>query len=127
MFGADGLPKAAFPHGWKGTRGLYVAGMSKRGLKGTAFEARQIAHEISSSYEKHIFVCPLPPPAATAAGATSCPTATASWKLIGIVNPSTQGHRTSAAAAAMASCPTATASWKRLGIANPSTQGHRTR
>uniref|UniRef100_A0ACD5VJV5 Uncharacterized protein n=1 Tax=Avena sativa TaxID=4498 RepID=A0ACD5VJV5_AVESA len=42
----DGLPRKAFPNGWKGERGLYSVGLTRRGLMGTSLDARRIAHDI---------------------------------------------------------------------------------
>ncbi|KAM3351218.1 hypothetical protein ACQJBY_023305 [Aegilops geniculata] len=42
----DGLPRKAFPNGWKGERGLYSVGLTRRGLMGTSVDARRIAHDI---------------------------------------------------------------------------------
>lgn len=42
----DGLPRKAFPNGWKGGRGLYSVGFTRRGLMGTSADARRIAHDI---------------------------------------------------------------------------------
>lgn len=44
----DGLPKMAFPNGWKGERGLYAVGFTKRGLLGTSMDAKNIANDIES-------------------------------------------------------------------------------
>ncbi|CAL1359516.1 unnamed protein product [Linum trigynum] len=42
----DGLPRRAFPNGWKGENGLFAVGFTKRGLLGAAIDARRIAEEI---------------------------------------------------------------------------------
>ncbi|KAF7023603.1 hypothetical protein CFC21_036087 [Triticum aestivum] len=42
----DGLPRKAFPNGWKGEGGLYSVGLTRRGLMGTSVDARRIAHDI---------------------------------------------------------------------------------
>ncbi|KAK3161856.1 hypothetical protein QOZ80_1BG0082330 [Eleusine coracana subsp. coracana] len=42
----DGLPRKAFPNGWKGEKGLYSVGFTRRGLMGTSVDARRIAHDI---------------------------------------------------------------------------------
>ncbi|BAS95011.1 indole-3-pyruvate monooxygenase YUCCA2 [Oryza sativa Japonica Group] len=47
----DGLPRKAFPNGWKGERGLYSVGFSRRGLMGTAADARRIAHDIHMQWK----------------------------------------------------------------------------
>ncbi|KAJ7278587.1 hypothetical protein O6H91_22G026200 [Diphasiastrum complanatum] len=46
VFSDDGFPKC----GWKGRRGLYVAGLSKKGLLGCAQDARLIAEDIKKAY-----------------------------------------------------------------------------
>ncbi|KAG2558922.1 hypothetical protein PVAP13_8NG328500 [Panicum virgatum] len=50
MLNDDGLPKHEFPDHWKGTNGLYCAGLAKRGLAGIALDAKNIANDIFSSY-----------------------------------------------------------------------------
>ncbi|WOK97207.1 hypothetical protein Cni_G05915 [Canna indica] len=47
----DGLPKRAFPDGWKGERGLYAVGFTKRGLLGASMDARRIAQDIEQSWK----------------------------------------------------------------------------
>uniref|UniRef100_A0A0D9WIW8 Flavin-containing monooxygenase n=1 Tax=Leersia perrieri TaxID=77586 RepID=A0A0D9WIW8_9ORYZ len=47
----DGLPRKAFPNGGKGERGLYSVGFSRRGLMGTAADARRIAHDIDMQWK----------------------------------------------------------------------------
>ncbi|CAN0901587.1 Indole-3-pyruvate monooxygenase YUCCA6 [Linum grandiflorum] len=42
----DGLPRKAFPNGWKGENGLFAVGFTKRGLFGACMDARKIAEEI---------------------------------------------------------------------------------
>lgn len=43
----DGMPKKAFPNGWKGENGLYAVGFTKRGLLGASIDAKRIAEDIS--------------------------------------------------------------------------------
>ncbi|XP_020585723.1 indole-3-pyruvate monooxygenase YUCCA2-like [Phalaenopsis equestris] len=43
----DGLPKRPFPNGWKGERGLYAVGFTKRGLLGASIDATKIAQDIA--------------------------------------------------------------------------------
>nr|CAB3492087.1 unnamed protein product [Digitaria exilis] len=50
MLSNDGLPKKGFPDHWKGANGLYCAGLARRGLAGIAFDAKNIANDILSSY-----------------------------------------------------------------------------
>ncbi|KAL2236999.1 UNVERIFIED_CONTAM: Indole-3-pyruvate monooxygenase YUCCA6 [Sesamum indicum] len=44
----DGLPKRAFPNGWKGECGLYAVGFTKRGLLGASMDAKNIAADVQS-------------------------------------------------------------------------------
>ncbi|CAL4990077.1 unnamed protein product [Urochloa decumbens] len=53
MLNNDGLPRKEFPNHWKGANGLYCAGLARRGLAGIAIDAKNIANDILSSYEKH--------------------------------------------------------------------------
>lgn len=47
----DGLPRRPFPNGWKGERGLYAVGFTKRGLLGASMDARRIAHDIEQCWK----------------------------------------------------------------------------
>ncbi|RCV27219.1 hypothetical protein SETIT_5G307200v2 [Setaria italica] len=47
----DGLPRKAFPNGWKGENGLYSVGFTRRGLMGTSLDARRIAHDIEQQWK----------------------------------------------------------------------------
>ena len=47
----DGMPRRPFPNGWKGERGLYAVGFTKRGLLGAAMDARKIADDIEECSE----------------------------------------------------------------------------
>ncbi|CAK9312863.1 unnamed protein product [Citrullus colocynthis] len=47
FFTKDGMPKTPFPNGWKGERGLYTVGFTRRGLLGTASDAMKIANDIA--------------------------------------------------------------------------------
>ncbi|XP_030543161.1 indole-3-pyruvate monooxygenase YUCCA6 [Rhodamnia argentea] len=42
----DGFPRRAFPNGWKGERGLYAVGFTKRGILGASMDARRTAEDI---------------------------------------------------------------------------------
>jgi len=42
----DGLPRRPFPNGWKGQRGLYAVGFTKRGILGASMDAKRIAEDI---------------------------------------------------------------------------------
>lgn len=46
----DGLPRNPFPSGWKGERGLYAVGFTKRGLLGASFDAKRIAEDIQHQW-----------------------------------------------------------------------------
>lgn len=48
----DGLPKRAFPSGWKGEHGLYAVGFTKRGLLGTSMDARNVADDIARCWRE---------------------------------------------------------------------------
>lgn len=59
----DGLPRRPFPDGWKGERGLYAVGFTKRGLLGASLDARRIAQDIEQCWKAElkkimIFACP---------------------------------------------------------------------
>ncbi|XP_015966508.1 indole-3-pyruvate monooxygenase YUCCA2 [Arachis duranensis] len=47
----DGLPRKAFPNGWKGENGLYAVGFTKRGLLGASIDAKRIAEDIEHSWK----------------------------------------------------------------------------
>ncbi|RLM94132.1 indole-3-pyruvate monooxygenase YUCCA2-like [Panicum miliaceum] len=47
----DGLPRKAFPNGWKGENGLYSVGFTRRGLMGTSVDARRIAYDIEQQWK----------------------------------------------------------------------------
>lgn len=40
--------------GWKGTRGLYAVGFSKRGLWGTSLDANRIAGDIEERWKSEL-------------------------------------------------------------------------
>lgn len=46
------MPKTPFPNGWKGENGLYTVGFTRRGLRGTAFDAVKIATDIAEQWRK---------------------------------------------------------------------------
>lgn len=52
FFSEEGLPKAPFPNNWKavGKKGLYAAGLSRRGLLGSSIDAQLIARDIKEGY-----------------------------------------------------------------------------
>ncbi|KAK3193972.1 hypothetical protein Dsin_025282 [Dipteronia sinensis] len=45
----DGIPKQSFPNHWKGKKGLYCVGLSRRGLYGASADAQNIANHIKNS------------------------------------------------------------------------------
>jgi len=47
----DGLPRKAFPNGWKGENGLYSVGFTRRGLMGTSVDAKRIAYDIEQHWK----------------------------------------------------------------------------
>ncbi|XP_074286386.1 putative indole-3-pyruvate monooxygenase YUCCA4 [Silene latifolia] len=47
FFSEDGMPKVPFPNGWKGGKGLYTVGFTKRGLLGTSSDAVNVARDIA--------------------------------------------------------------------------------
>ncbi|XVE98179.1 hypothetical protein REPUB_Repub03eG0083500 [Reevesia pubescens] len=47
----DGLPRESFPSGWKGERGLYAVGFTKRGLLGASIDAKRIAEDIEHQWK----------------------------------------------------------------------------
>ncbi|KAL2544745.1 putative indole-3-pyruvate monooxygenase YUCCA4 [Forsythia ovata] len=50
FFTKDGMPKTAFPNGWRGENGLYVVGFTRRGLIGTSWDAVNIAGDIADQW-----------------------------------------------------------------------------
>ncbi|KAK8660751.1 hypothetical protein V6N13_051662 [Hibiscus sabdariffa] len=48
----DGYPRRPFPNGWKGERGLYAVGFTKRGLLGTSMDAMKIAQDIQRCWKE---------------------------------------------------------------------------
>ncbi|KAK1260093.1 putative indole-3-pyruvate monooxygenase YUCCA4 [Acorus gramineus] len=52
LFTKEGMPKTQFPNGWKGEKGLYSVGFTRRGLLGTCSDALNIAKDISQQYLK---------------------------------------------------------------------------
>ncbi|KAG6545579.1 hypothetical protein Mapa_012929 [Marchantia paleacea] len=51
FFGEDGFPSASMRDGWKGERGLYAIGFTKRGLFGASMDATNIAEDIGRAYD----------------------------------------------------------------------------
>ncbi|XP_021757902.1 probable indole-3-pyruvate monooxygenase YUCCA4 [Chenopodium quinoa] len=52
FFSDDGMPKVAFPNGWKGGKGLYTVGFTRRGLLGTASDAVKVAQDIAHQWNQ---------------------------------------------------------------------------
>lgn len=44
------MPRTPFPNGWKGEKGLYTVGFTRRGLLGTASDAVKIANDIAEEW-----------------------------------------------------------------------------
>lgn len=62
FFSAEGLPKNPSHGTWKAERGLYIAGLGRKGILGATCDAKNIAEDISEAYssESHrILVSPL--------------------------------------------------------------------
>uniref|UniRef100_A0A7N0T3Y8 Flavin-containing monooxygenase n=1 Tax=Kalanchoe fedtschenkoi TaxID=63787 RepID=A0A7N0T3Y8_KALFE len=49
LLNEEGLPKPHFPDHWKGEKGLYCCGLSRRGLYGICLDAKSIADDINKS------------------------------------------------------------------------------
>ncbi|KAK4799414.1 hypothetical protein SAY86_024779 [Trapa natans] len=52
FFNNMGYPKSPFPNGWKGSKGLYAVGFTKRGLSGASSDAIRIAADIGSFWKQ---------------------------------------------------------------------------
>jgi indole-3-pyruvate monooxygenase len=50
FFSEEGLPRNPSQGTWKGGRGLYVAGLGRKGILGATFDAKNIAEDISRAY-----------------------------------------------------------------------------
>ncbi|KAI0491859.1 hypothetical protein KFK09_026120 [Dendrobium nobile] len=50
----DGLPRRPFPNGWKGERGLYAVGFTKKGLLGASIDASRIAQDIELCWKSKV-------------------------------------------------------------------------
>ncbi|KAF5186359.1 Flavin-containing monooxygenase [Thalictrum thalictroides] len=50
FFTAEGMPKTPYPNSWKGDKGLYCVGFTRRGISGTASDAGKIAKDISDQW-----------------------------------------------------------------------------
>ncbi|KAI8568912.1 hypothetical protein RHMOL_Rhmol02G0237300 [Rhododendron molle] len=51
FFAEDGLPKTPFPNSWKGEKGLYTVGFTRRGLLGTASDSLNVARDIAEQWK----------------------------------------------------------------------------
>nr|CAB3473727.1 unnamed protein product [Digitaria exilis] len=51
VFTSEGMPKIAFPNGWRGKNGLYTVGFSQRGLLGASSDALNIARDIHCQWK----------------------------------------------------------------------------
>lgn len=51
FFTEEGMPRTAFPNGWKGENGLYTVGFTRRGLLGTASDAIKIAKDVADQWK----------------------------------------------------------------------------
>ncbi|KAI3678756.1 hypothetical protein L6452_38059 [Arctium lappa] len=54
LFGKDGFPKREFCNGWKGKRGLYAAGFTRRGLAGASIDAIKISQDIGIVWKQEL-------------------------------------------------------------------------
>lgn len=54
FFSDKGLPKTAFPNGWKGKAGLYAVGFTKRGLSGVSADAVKISRDIANVWKDEL-------------------------------------------------------------------------
>lgn len=50
LIGDDGMAKNKYPDHWKGSNGLYCAGLNRRGLYGSSEDGLLIANDISNDY-----------------------------------------------------------------------------
>ncbi|XP_043699049.1 probable indole-3-pyruvate monooxygenase YUCCA4 [Telopea speciosissima] len=51
FFTEEGMPRTPFPNGWKGEKGLYSVGFTRKGLLGTTVDANKIAKDIADQYK----------------------------------------------------------------------------
>ncbi|XP_077210617.1 putative indole-3-pyruvate monooxygenase YUCCA9 [Tasmannia lanceolata] len=52
FFSRNGFPKHPFPNNWKGKKGLYAVGFSRRGLSGASLDATRIAEDIGRLWKE---------------------------------------------------------------------------
>ncbi|XP_059642916.1 probable indole-3-pyruvate monooxygenase YUCCA4 [Cornus florida] len=50
FFTKEGMPKTPFPNSWRGGKGLYTVGFTRRGLLGTASDAGNVARDIADQW-----------------------------------------------------------------------------
>lgn len=50
FFTKEGMPKTPFPNGWRGEKGLYSVGFTRRGLLGTSLDAIKIAQDVAEEW-----------------------------------------------------------------------------
>ncbi|KAG9459389.1 hypothetical protein H6P81_003897 [Aristolochia fimbriata] len=50
FFTEEGMPRRAFPEGWKGENGLYTVGFTRRGLLGASVDAIKIAADVAHQW-----------------------------------------------------------------------------
>ncbi|KAI3742005.1 hypothetical protein L1987_59684 [Smallanthus sonchifolius] len=54
FFAKNGFPNTPFPNGWKGKRGLYASGFTRRGLAGASADAVKIAQDIGKVWKEEL-------------------------------------------------------------------------
>lgn len=52
FFTGEGMPKTAFPNGWKGENGMYTVGFTGKGLYGASLDALNVAQDIAQIWSK---------------------------------------------------------------------------
>ncbi|EPS72004.1 flavin monooxygenase-like protein, partial [Genlisea aurea] len=52
MFTREGFPRSPFPNGWKGKKGLYAVGFTRRGLSGASSDAVRVAEDIGEIWNQ---------------------------------------------------------------------------
>lgn len=50
FFSEEGFPRNPSPGAWKSQRGLYVAGLGRKGILGATFDAKKIAQDIANAF-----------------------------------------------------------------------------
>ncbi|XP_076958612.1 putative indole-3-pyruvate monooxygenase YUCCA8 [Bidens hawaiensis] len=54
FFAKNGFPKTPFPNGWKGKKGLYASGFTRRGLAGASVDAVRISQDIGKVWKEEL-------------------------------------------------------------------------